>query len=555
MSDNDFNKGVEADLDPAIEHFRQKTAMTREQIDALSAEMRRRVFFITGLADLELIKRVQLSLAKSVENGETFKDWKKRIRQELTDPKFTEKRLRTIFRTNVQNIFATGRYAALTSDAARKRKPYWKFSAIRDGRTTRVCKQSHGVILHMDHPWWKNHIPPLHFNCRSTIVPLSEKEARAAGITQFPPEELPPLGFGHLPDPIITASGQVPSEEERQKREQLADEAREAEERATAAAQKATEARKNLRKAKKHNIAQLPAAEKALRAAEKQAAIEEKKARAKGENVPRNWQPTEAGLIRRFGKKLAAPLIAAWRAIGNRWDQFKRGDLMRLLTDESGSAKIWLDEESKPYDLNNLSEQDKRELFGEDEMIFEWWQTTRDSASDKEREAVAFYKGPGHHVINNALRSGKATSDEVKAHIDNLSKVLRASKAPKDLLVYRGVGRLSVLKKLYPQIAPKRQTAEAWVDALQNKLKVGDIPYIDKAFTSTSVNPKKDRNRQVRLEIEIDKGQSGVAYIIGNTERRFQKEQEILIDKGVELMCKKVRLDGDKVILRCRFNK
>ncbi|MBR2978512.1 MAG: hypothetical protein IKC51_01095, partial [Myxococcaceae bacterium] len=112
MSDNDFNKGVEADLDPAIEHFRQKTAMTREQIDALSAEMRRRVFFITGLADLELIKRVQLSLAKSVENGETFKDWKKRIRQELTDPKFTEKRLRTIFRTNVQNIFATGRYAA-----------------------------------------------------------------------------------------------------------------------------------------------------------------------------------------------------------------------------------------------------------------------------------------------------------------------------------------------------------------------------------------------------------------------------------------------------------
>ena len=62
-------------------------------------------------------------------------------------------------------------------------------------------------------------------------------------------------------------------------------------------------------------------------------------------------------------------------------------------------------------------------------------------------------------------------------------------------------------------------------------------------------------NRQVRLEIEIDKGQSGVAYIIGNTERRFQKEQEILIDKCVELMCKKVRLDGDKVILRCRFQK
>ena len=129
----------------------------------------------------------------------------------------------------------------------------------------------------------------------------------------------------------------MPSEEERQKREQLADEAREAEERATAAAQKATEARKNLRKAKKQNIAQLPAAEKALRAAEKQAAIEEKKARAKGENVPRNWQPTEAGLIRRFGKKLAAPLIAAWRSLKGLWHKIPSSALMR---NEDGYVRL-----------------------------------------------------------------------------------------------------------------------------------------------------------------------------------------------------------------------
>ena len=129
----------------------------------------------------------------------------------------------------------------------------------------------------------------------------------------------------------------MPSEEERQKREQLADEAREAEERATAAAQKATEARKNLRKAKKQNIAQLPAAEKALRAAEKQAAIEEKKARAKGENVPRNWQPTEAGLIRRFGKKLAASLIAAWRSLKGLWHKIPSSALMR---NEDGYVRL-----------------------------------------------------------------------------------------------------------------------------------------------------------------------------------------------------------------------
>ena len=129
----------------------------------------------------------------------------------------------------------------------------------------------------------------------------------------------------------------VPSEEERQKREQLADEAREAEERAAAAAQKATEARKNLRKAKKQNIAQLPAAEKALRAAEKQAAIEEKKARDKIKDIPHNWQPTEAGLIRRFGKKLAASLIAAWRSLKGLWHKIPSSALMR---NEDGYVRL-----------------------------------------------------------------------------------------------------------------------------------------------------------------------------------------------------------------------
>ena len=129
----------------------------------------------------------------------------------------------------------------------------------------------------------------------------------------------------------------MPSEEERQKREQLADEAREAEERAAAAAQKATEARKNFRKAKKENIDKQLAAEKVLRAAEKQAAIEEKKARAKGENVPRNWQPTEAGLIRRFGKKLAASLIAAWRSLKGLWHKIPSSALMR---NEDGYVRL-----------------------------------------------------------------------------------------------------------------------------------------------------------------------------------------------------------------------
>ncbi len=109
----------------------------------------------------------------------------------------------------------------------------------------------------------------------------------------------------------------------------MADEAREAEERATAAAQKATEARKNFRKAKKENIDKQLAAEKVLRAAEEKAAIEEKKARDKIKDIPHNWQPTEAGLIRRFGKALAAPFIEVWRGLKGFWQRIPSGAKVR----------------------------------------------------------------------------------------------------------------------------------------------------------------------------------------------------------------------------------
>ena len=61
-------------------------------------------------------------------------------------------------------------------------------------------------------------------------------------------------------------------------------------------------------------------------------------------------------------------------------------------------------------------------------------------------------------------------------------------------------------------------------------------------------------NREVALEIEVDEGQNGVAYIIGNTERRFQKEQEILIDHGAKLFCDEVELVKGNVVLRCHVD-
>lgn len=349
----------EESFDPAVEWFRTRTAMTRGQVDELAVEMRRQVFFITGLSDISAIERVQNSLTKALAEGKTFEEWQASARADLSGPEFTDARLRTIYRTNLQNAFAAGRYAELTSDVAKKRRPYWRFSAVRDSRTTSTCAASHGTVLHMDHPWWKTHVPPLHFNCRSTIVPLTEAEAKKEGITGQPKDFPAARGFGGPPDPVPAEAAKMPTEAEKAAKQRKQEKVRAEEEKADAASSTAAKTRREARRAVKEAEQAKKAAQEAAakeiapeklaeakkraeelaqeaKAASREAtratkAAEEADAKARkiGEGVPRNWEPTKESLVRRFGKQLAAPFLAAWEALKGKFGTIPRGAKMR----------------------------------------------------------------------------------------------------------------------------------------------------------------------------------------------------------------------------------
>lgn len=108
--------------------------------------------------------------------------------------------LQTILRTNVQSAFNDLRYLRVTSDPTR---PYWRFHAVVDGRTSDTCIAAHGTTLPADDRWWVTHWPPLHHNCRSTVVPLTDDEvAMIGGTTERPPltAALAAEGFGIPPE-------------------------------------------------------------------------------------------------------------------------------------------------------------------------------------------------------------------------------------------------------------------------------------------------------------------------------------------------------------------
>ncbi len=110
----------------------------------------------------------------------------------------TPYRLDTIFRTNVQQAFQAGHYQQLiqTTEA----RPYWRYVAVMDGRTRPMHAALNGKVAAFDDPFWDRNFPPNGFNCRCTVVSVSDSELERDGLVVE--KDLPDIadaGFGSNP--------------------------------------------------------------------------------------------------------------------------------------------------------------------------------------------------------------------------------------------------------------------------------------------------------------------------------------------------------------------
>ena len=150
-----------------------------------------RAFSVAGLHDTAQLQVIFDSLNESIKNGEGFLDWKQKIT--AAGIKLPDYRLETIFRTNVQSAYAAGQWRQMTED---KPDRYLMYDAINDSRTRPSHRAWDGLILKASDSFWSTHAPPNGYNCRCTLIALSDKEAAKRGITK--PEQL----FG-LPKPDV----------------------------------------------------------------------------------------------------------------------------------------------------------------------------------------------------------------------------------------------------------------------------------------------------------------------------------------------------------------
>ena len=190
----------------AVEFLRQKKMLAAKVfIKDLKESALARAATIARLSSAEMTK----SLETAMREGKPLHQWKKELVGEferkgwlaghdkkiskgidgklLADPKTgeyfgTPRRLNTIYRVNMQTAYSAARYQRLRDNV--DNRPYWQYSAVGDARTRPAHLALSGKIYRYDDPFWTTFYPPNGFNCRCTVIALSDRDLARRGIDE-----------------------------------------------------------------------------------------------------------------------------------------------------------------------------------------------------------------------------------------------------------------------------------------------------------------------------------------------------------------------------------
>jgi len=184
----------------AILYLKDRVSLTPEEFYKLDAKARFRAFTVAKLTGLDAIERVKQKLIKSTSSKEEFvkEVGKDEILKKVGFHKENPFYLETVYRTNISAAYNAGRWAQIKRN--KDIIKYLRYIAIDDGRTTPICRSLNGTTLPVDDPFWKKYTPPNHFNCRSSIMPITKYQKGYR--KKKPPKQIPETDKGFLANPF-----------------------------------------------------------------------------------------------------------------------------------------------------------------------------------------------------------------------------------------------------------------------------------------------------------------------------------------------------------------
>ena len=177
----------------AIRYLEQKFPKASWAYTDLLDNAHDRAFVVAKMVDVDLATTVQRSIIDAMQEGKGYKAWAKDIDKVLAKSgwydgqinvdaqgnakKVTtggQHRLETIYRTNVAAAYEAGRQQVIFNDRDDDPFGYVMYSAIMDNRTRPTHKALHGKVMEKSDPAWSSISPPNGYNCRCTIVELTQ---------------------------------------------------------------------------------------------------------------------------------------------------------------------------------------------------------------------------------------------------------------------------------------------------------------------------------------------------------------------------------------------
>lgn len=171
--------------DAAAEWFLGREAMTGPEYEAATEAARRDAFWLRRVTEASIVEDVYASLTRALEEGLSVEEWRATEGGALVE-RWAGTSSELVLRNWTASAYSQERRAALLKPEVLADRPKWLFDGIGDSRQSPICAACDGVVADATDPWWQTHTPPLHHQCRSGIISLSEDDMADLGVTRRP---------------------------------------------------------------------------------------------------------------------------------------------------------------------------------------------------------------------------------------------------------------------------------------------------------------------------------------------------------------------------------
>lgn len=187
----------------ALDNFLKKYPALYNDIENEMEYARQKYFWIKKVTDINVTEKIFKQMSNTLENGGTFKEWKKDVDNILSQSGLTlnEGYLKTVFRTNMNHAYNVGIYMKM--DKYKERYPYYQYCGTLDGREQEHTRELNGKIFKIGTPEADKYFPPNGFNCRCYTISLTADEVN--------PDEV--VGNGDINQDVGSFAGNIGNSE------------------------------------------------------------------------------------------------------------------------------------------------------------------------------------------------------------------------------------------------------------------------------------------------------------------------------------------------------